>query len=562
MTNFTPLQKNKQQKSNLYYYLLAILLIFHLTANIIWIKLNQNPVDFDPVGHTLISINMANYIKMNLLDFNLGDFLKISSGYPVFTHIVGAAIVLIFGVDWKLIQFSGTIFFLLTILVIFLYIKEITNKKSTAFFTTFFYSFLISIIQYSRLHMLDIPLTFFIFLTMYFWERLKKTGKTRFIFLSAISLGLAQATKWHAIIFLLVPILSLIIHIKRTHLFVNKKIIWSSILSFILFIVISCPWYIYNFSNFIRLGVVNYRGEADDPQNLLSWNNIISYPWLVINFQIQFIGFVFLIVSLFFNRFRLKKYLIVPLLILGSTYILFTFFVINKNIRVIFPLMPLVALFIALFFEKNLIKDKNILVTISKYFINGVLIGFILVSFFILSFGWPWTPNKKISMKLPLLGWTDLIYLDTDPVNLIYSKESIAYQQIINQLLIQAETKESGLNLVNAVNLPYFHQGHLPLMIYQKYSNDINYANNEILNKKLLLNDVSKFIQQGAHFEDIDAFVTVEKNPVLLQSQADQLYEPVKKIHQYLYSQNNIYFYSVAYFPMPANDRLVLFIKR
>lgn len=562
MTNFTALKESQQSKSNPFYYMLIALLIFHFVANCLWIKLNQNPVDFDPVGHTLISINMANYIKTNLLHFNLTDFLKISSGYPVFTHIVGAVLALIFGVSFKIIQMTGTIFFLITIFVIYLYIKEITKKPSTAFFTAFFYSFFISIVQYSRFHMLDIPLTVFIICTIFYWERFKNTHSYRYLILSAITAGLAQATKWHTPVFLLIPFLFLLFDLIRHRLFTSKKFIMFTVFSIAIFVLIAAPWYVANFSEFLRLGLINYRGEADDPHNLFGWDNIIAYPWLVINFQTHFIGFVFLIISIFTNLMKLKKYLLIPFLTLVFSYIFFTFFIINKNIRVIFPLMPYLALFFAVYFERNFINGRYRVLNFGKILINGIIIGYLLISFLILSFGWPVSPDNKLSAKLPLLGWIDLIYLHTDPVNLLYGREPVDYRRIINQLIIQADLQGRGLKLVNAVHLPYFHQGHLPLMVYEQYPNNINFANNEILNNKLVLTDVLRFVQKGSDYENMDAFITVEKMPILPQSQADELYKSVMQIHEYLFSRNNTRFYPSVYFPMPGDDRLVLFIKR
>ena len=107
-------KKDTQDKrSGLYSYLIVGLLLFHLIANFVWLVLDKNPTDFDPIGHTLITINSASYIRAHFSDFSLWNYMRLSPAYPNFVHTVGAVLSLILGMNWKIIAFTGTVFFVL-----------------------------------------------------------------------------------------------------------------------------------------------------------------------------------------------------------------------------------------------------------------------------------------------------------------------------------------------------------------------------------------------------------------------------------------------------------------
>lgn len=570
--NYTKLNnKIHYQKKPIDKYLLAlfILIAFHLVGNIIWIYLNKNPLDYDPIGHTLISINMAEYIKTHFTDFSLKDFMRISPAYPNFSHILTLPLIFIFGNHWKVIQFSGTIFFILSILAVFLYTREISRSGKIAFFTAFFYSFFIYIIRYSRLQTLDIPLIALVFSAMYFWEKYKKEDRLVFLYLGFLTASLAQITKWHAFIFLFIPALSFFHYLIKTkkNLLSSLKVHFA-ILIFLSFIMI-VPWYFYNFSTFVRLGKINYLGEPDDPKNLFSFENLFFYLRLISLFQTLFLGFVFLVFSLFFIPFKRKRYLKIPFITFVFSYFFFTFFVLNKNIRVIFPIMPIVALFMA----------EGFVAVLPRFpFIASWLIFFLFVSYLILSFGIPIQPNIRYILRLPFgsqkedfehnIGQMELLYLHTYPVNLLYSSHPIPYDKII-ETIFSFKKDKPPLRILVGLHLPYFHKDHIILGLYMKYNQQISAVNEFLYGEnrqwELLGVDYLKGVKPEKYFDklkDVDVIITAKKNPIHPKRTIDTLYYPVKNLQKFLLDDNNKRFTKTNSFLLPGGDNLLIYVNK
>ncbi|MFA6532436.1 MAG: glycosyltransferase family 39 protein [Patescibacteria group bacterium] len=559
MQNYTPVSDKSEDKKvrfDKYIFGVAMLICFHLIVNILWIKINQNPLDYDPIGHTFATINSAEYIKNSFANFSLKDYMKISPGYPNFVETATLPLVFIFGNHWKVIQFSGTLFFLLAILATFLYVKEISQRSKIAFYSAFFYSFFISIDQYSRLQMLDIPLTAMIFLTLYLWEKFKNTKNLRYWYFSCLTLGFAQTSKWHAGIFLFVPLIFLVISLYKDHFFQDKKL-FHFLFGLLISLLLVFPWYYYNFVDFIRLGKINYLGEPDDPKSFFSLTTALYYLKQIAIFQTHFIGFILLIVSFFIIPFRKKKYLLASVITVVFCYLFFSFLVPNKNIRVIFPLMPFFGLIMAEGLEQL------------KYWWGKILSWgvtfYVVIAFFILSFGFPWQPNFRYVVKLPLFEYVDLIYLNTYPINLLPSRQRINFEKIIDDIILLQNNRPQPLKVLVAVHQPYFHDGILALEIYMREQNDLEKAY-EILNDKLKIISADNLLKNNGlingYLNDFDIILTTEKNPIHLEEVLNPIYSPIKATQSYLFSSENESFIQSSSFSLPNNDKLSLFYNR
>ncbi|MCS7093231.1 MAG: glycosyltransferase family 39 protein [Patescibacteria group bacterium] len=559
----------KQDGINPYLFLLFFLALFHFFGNLTWIFLNENPLDFDPLGHTLLVLNMFEYLKDNFYDFNLGEFMRISPAYPNFSHLSTLPLVFFFGNHWKIVQFSGTIFFILSILAIFFYVREISESNKLSFFTVFFYSFFISILRYSRLFTLDIPLITLIFLTLFFWERFKKKGNLALLYLGFFSAGLAQLTKWHAVIFLFIPFVFIVIFFIRNNPRLNLKISLSKLLlGGMIFFILAFPWYFYNFSSFIRLGTINYAGEPDDPQRLLSFENLFFYLRLIALYQTHFLVFIFFVISLFIIPYKKKDYLKIPILSFLFCYFFFTFFVVNKNIRVIFPMMPLIALILAEGF--CILLKKNA-------FIASVISFFIVFAYFILSFGFPIEPNFKYVLRLPFgsskedfehnIGQLELIYLHTYPINLLYDRNKIDYREINDKLFSLKKTIDSPLRVLVGLHLLNFYKDHLIIDLYMKYSSDISFANRILYDERyrkieLLGIDYLRGESEKAYFEklkDVDVIITAQNNPIQKERTIDVLYGPVKILQRYLKENQDPRFILFDSVSLGGHDSILFF---
>ena len=175
MQNYTPISNiNEGKKGRLDKYLILTLLLvlFHTIGNIIWIYLNNIPFGWDQSAHTIATIKYANYLINN--SFNIIDFLRLSNYYPIFIYLFSIPITLISNFNLKIIQFTGTIFFISSIVFLYHYVLELSKNKKLSFITAFLFSFFITIVQTSRDYMLDLPLTTAILATLYFVEKLRK----------------------------------------------------------------------------------------------------------------------------------------------------------------------------------------------------------------------------------------------------------------------------------------------------------------------------------------------------------------------------------------------------
>lgn len=564
---------SKKREYKRYTIFLTILLLFHAVANFVWIYLNKNPLDFDPIGHTLISIYSAEYLKTHIFTFNMRDFMTISPAYPNFTHIVSMILIFIFGNSWKVIQCTGTLFFLMTIIGTYFYVKEVTGKPQIAFFSAFFYSFCISIVQYSRFQMLDIPLTAMIILTMYYWERFKKTVNYRYLYASALTFAFAELTKWHAVVFLFIPSVFLIIWAVKHKKFNSKQFIFHSVMCLVLILIIVLPWYYYNFENFKRLGAINFWGEADDPRNMFSSVNILFYTRLIINYQIQFVGFLLFVYSAVRIGIKKPKYLKMSLLTLLFSYCFFTFFVINKNIRVLFPVMPFVALTMA-YGTVELLHITHKTYLLARTFLSTIII-FIVLSFFIVSFGIPIYPNLKLTKHISGFNELEVLYLHTYPVNLLYDSPAINYRAFLDTMLQYKPHSEKPLQVVVAINILNFQNDHVLIDLYQKYSSDITYANNIILNNQFALvrldqlyedfhnnNNFASFYKLKKPLNTNDFIFTTLINPIHPQQELDALYTPIKTIQSYLLGPSNNEFIPIHHEYLPNGDTVLLYINK
>ena len=74
----------------------------------------------------------------NLSSFNWHTFLTITTYYAPFTQVVGMIIGFIDPYNYKIVQFTGTIFFVLAMLFLYLYTKENTKNSAIAFLSVFF----------------------------------------------------------------------------------------------------------------------------------------------------------------------------------------------------------------------------------------------------------------------------------------------------------------------------------------------------------------------------------------------------------------------------------------
>lgn len=512
---------------------LVCLIVFHISANIIWLILNRTPPTWDAALHTTISINYLEYLKNNFFQFNLMDFLRLTTYYPPFVHWVGSIFAFLGNSYHKSVQLTGTFFFALSILLTFLYARALFKSAFIAFVSAFFFSFFITIYQQSRSHMLDLPLTSLVLLTLLFLQKSKLLTNKKNSLLFFVTLALSVLTKWYAPLFVVIPLVfyipSFIKIIKKG----EKKFITNLLLGIIVFATITLPWYISNYQSLTSAISVNAQGELADPQKLLSFENLFFYLKLIIMFQLSFFGFIFFLLSvalIIVDIVKNHKYQLSLLTTAAQVIFIYSVFTFigNKNIRYLIPLMPFVAIIMG-YGALKLLKQQNILCKI----IPLLLSVYMFVSFFILSFGVPTYPKYKYALQFPLLGWVDIYYLHYYPVRVIYDKTELPNKQILQNILsnysLIKETSANKIGLLLLVNTEYVNDGNMSPVLYP----DLPIVKKRLVSLPyhLLLDKTTAEQMQQFLSEYVD-WVLVAKNYLGLK-EAIREYDAVKRFQQY-----------------------------
>lgn len=516
--NYTEVKPHKKSK---YFYFLLGLIAFHVISNITWIILNNQPPTWDAALHTMLSLQMYGFMKEALLGFKITEFLSISNYYPPFTHIFGVFMISILGYSFKILQFSGTIFLSLALFFTYLFTQELFRNERIAFFTSFFFSFFILVFQQSRHHMLDIPLTALILISLYFLIKSENLINKKYTNLFFIFSAFATLSKWYALIFITFPFIFLFVEslINKVE---AKKVFKNILVGSILFLILTLPWYIVN-SKFLTGSIsVTSTPELSDPQSFFSIDNLLFYLRQTIMFQTSFLGFIFFVLSLYLLiKNKLKRSGMLVVFSLVFTYLVFTL-IGNKNVRFLIPLMPFVAMVMA--YGTNWILNKGKFLT---NFVFSATLTYLVLSYFILSFGFPIYPNYKYAINFPILKWTDIYYFHTYPVKALYEpKPKLPYLDIIKDI---DSIKIKNIRILMLADTEYINNGIIDPKLYSnviKVKKNFDFINYDILSK---VKNTQNFLN-----ENVDVILISIKYLGLHEGIRE--YEDLNRIHSFVLS--------------------------
>jgi 4-amino-4-deoxy-L-arabinose transferase-like glycosyltransferase len=483
------------------------------------------------------------------------DFLRISQYYPPFIHLVGAIFALLRNNDYHFIQLTGSFFLSINIFFIFLLAKKLFCSTKIGFFSAFFSSFFITVYQQSRTHMLDIPLSALIVAGLVFLLKSDYLTSTKNSIIFFILLSLAFLTKWYSLIYFLVPLLFISFNlVKDKRIFIRAS---RNILSgvFILLIMI-LPWYIVNFSSIISITQKTATAEKGDPNLLLSFENLFFYLKLIIMFQFSFFGFIFFVLSLY-DLIKKRETREVTLLLTTNIvfiYLFFTFFVANKNIRYLIPLMPYLAIIMGAGLVYFLKRAKGFFSVLSSF-----IIFYLLVSFFILSFALPIYPRYKKTLNFPLLGWLDIYYLHYYPVRVVYYDNGFPYEELMKDVF---NTKLGKINWLILVDTEDFNLGTFDSYLYPAVNSrkkDLQFIGYDLLEDKITDEQIWQYLKNN-----IDLILVAKEHPGLPDYIRE--YESLIRFQRFILSGKASDFIPVAEYKINGDefypeDSLVLYKK-
>lgn len=396
---------------------LIYLLVLHFVVNLFWILTNNAPALWDSSNHTYISILISEKIK----NLDPVGILYTSNYYPILIHLLTALPLTIFGYSIKLAQFAGTIYLLLTLSIIYIYIKQTTKSGRIAFLVVAFFSFMPVIFDQSRQLMLDIPSVGILFLCLYFLDKSEFLKNRKYTILAALAAGLLAMTKWTPLLYLVVPGIFTLFKFFKSGSKVAK--IKNLFLGLLVFAVVALPWYGANFKDILFLTEIYGEGDPKaHPQIFLSAENFVTYfkiflytqatplPALVFLAGLVAYPFINIRTSSLFN----SKWFVI--FMIAVNYLFFTA-ILNKDGRFTIHLLVFTSLITAYFFEFLIERWKLVgILLLSCY------LGFLIFYYFLLTIRPVAWEGYKLSKSVPLLGGLEFINVDDSLVKKIDSR--------------------------------------------------------------------------------------------------------------------------------------------
>lgn len=319
--------------------ILALVVLFFICGNIVWIILDSSPPLWDIAGHSARSI----LVSQLLYGWDLISILRLDTIYPPFAYIVSGILFLLFGSHPDIPQYSLLLWAVVLFLSTYSIAVQLYQKKSIGIFSCIFLMGYPLVVHFSRIFDLDFPQT--AILTATFAALLKSKNFTHYKWTlgTACLIALSLLTKWTSVIFLAGPILMILISALRIK--EHRSIVLKNIFhGFLLLLGIAGPWYAVNSFAVLKSSIATRNNGFSVPfENLMSIKNALYYigktttgmSWPLALFS----GAGFL--RLLYKRSRSDLFLIVWC---SVPYVIMTFLLYSKENRYFLPVFPALAI--------------------------------------------------------------------------------------------------------------------------------------------------------------------------------------------------------------------------
>lgn len=326
------------------YFLLGLLILFHLINNAIWLIWDTRPPAWDQSAHLGLSLRYLELFLHPSRDL-ISNFMKVSYYYPPFFHLSLVPIHLVFGVSQDLATMGLIVYFAFLIIGVYKLGSYFYDRRvgMLASFLVSMYQFLVYI---SRFPLLDIPLTTTVTWGFYFLLRSDYFKKKKHTIAFGIISGVGILIKWTYLFFLLFPVLFVIFRLVKK---IDKESVKDFFLGIFFFFIIAGPWYLYNLVPVIQRCIKTAGlGPAEGDPYFLSIESFLFYFWNLER-QVQFLFFILFLIGVvkFVREWKANHQKKDNLIILTSwiivPYLIFTL-ISNKNQRYTLPFLPAVSL--------------------------------------------------------------------------------------------------------------------------------------------------------------------------------------------------------------------------
>lgn len=184
--------------------LIALLILFHAVANIVWLSADERSLYGDPGNHALVSLTIFDILRHPGLD----SFARISDAttfWPPFGYLVSQPLYALFGVGTDVTVFTTTIFFGLLIAFTYLLGRRLYGVAGGVL-AAFILSFYPILFMLARTYYQDVALAAMTTVTFYLMLRSEAFSNRRYGLLFGLSLGLTGLTKQAFITFIIGPL--------------------------------------------------------------------------------------------------------------------------------------------------------------------------------------------------------------------------------------------------------------------------------------------------------------------------------------------------------------------
>jgi 4-amino-4-deoxy-L-arabinose transferase-like glycosyltransferase len=434
-------------KSKKIFFLILLLIAYHIVTNFIWIANSTAPLPWDQAGHTRLAIQFADYFK-TLGFLRIIDYFTISTYYPPLIHTIVGLFIVFFGHPVQMGEITVTVFFAISIFLVYIYALDLFKRSSIALISAIAFSFCPIVFELSRWFLLEIPLLAFLLASFICLNRSKTFSDSKYTKYFFIFAALAVITKWLALVYLAFPTaLVLFKWLKIRSEYSKENLLrYSGV-----FLLISIPWYAMNLINLINQALPNLQGESSDPSHILSFQNFIFYIYILINFQLTlFLAIIFIIgAGYFFLKSKSEHKLLIGGFIL-FIYLVFSF-ISNKDWRYTMPILPFAAMIIGFCLIKlrdnfRIVGNVAILLTILFLISYHLLLSFRPLNF-----------HYQRAIDFPVIGWIDYVNIND---NLAHAYNNTQWPQ--NEILLSIPNNEKSLILC-LVDQERFNYGDLSL---------------------------------------------------------------------------------------------------
>ncbi len=346
--------KNPKPNYHDYLILFGIFLVFFI-FNLIWFLRDNLPPHLDMTAHLSHAWEYYNILKNgNILNF----LFKYYSYYPPLIYQLTAIFYLVAGQSIWITRSIILIFYFLIYFFTYLIGKKIFSRTTgiTAALITLFLP--INYI-FSRDYLLDIPLTAWVLLTLYFLLQNPFTEKNKSIILG-ILLGCGFLIKWTFGAFIFGPIIFLILKpifsisysdpsAEQSVKQIRENRLINIVFTLFFAALIACPWYLTNIFNFFRDAYQNANiiplVEKDPIPESVQY--FLYYFEIILN-EYLYLPLFLLIIFGIYKLIKSKQISIIFYFfsILIPVYIIFTA-IQNKDPRYIFPIIPFFSILIS-----------------------------------------------------------------------------------------------------------------------------------------------------------------------------------------------------------------------